>query len=119
MWSRLETWRIWVGIAVRANRWFGVASARGSVLGQSAEKVCGVSAEAAGVKLGASLVDRRHVNMGTATALRRAPRPVVAGWIGAVPVDGFVVGRSRRSTSRTGKPSAWGRAAANRVGKSG
>jgi hypothetical protein len=32
------------------------------------EKVCGVSTGAVGVKLDASLVDRKHVNMGTVTA---------------------------------------------------
>jgi len=47
----------------------GVAPVRECVLGLPVEKVCGVFTGAAGVKLGASLVDRVHVNMGTATAL--------------------------------------------------
>jgi hypothetical protein len=67
MWSRLETWWIWVGIAVRASRVVGVAPVR-NIFGQLVEKVCGVSTRAAGVKLGASLVDRIHVNMGTITS---------------------------------------------------
>ena len=75
MWSRLKTWRIWVGIAVRVNLVLGVAPAR-RVAGQFVEKVCGVSAKAAGVKLDASLVDRNHVNMGTtAGSPSIVPRP--------------------------------------------
>lgn len=47
----------------------GVAPVRECVLGLPVEKVCGVFTGAAGVKPGASLVDRIHMNMGTATAL--------------------------------------------------
>jgi len=78
MWSRLETWWIWVGIAVRVSRVVGVAPARNCGFGQPVRKVCGVLTGAAGVKLGASLVDRIHVNMGTTTALH--PETTASGF---------------------------------------
>jgi hypothetical protein len=116
MWSRLETWRTRVGIAVRVNRGLGVAPAQGSFLGSLWGKVCGVLAGAVGVKPGASLVDRMHVNMGTATdSPPSVPQSGGLWWKGSLPADGCVVGRSRRSTPGTGKPSTWGRAAAKRA----
>jgi hypothetical protein len=81
MWSRLETWWIWVGIAVRVSQVKGVAPARDFIPGQPVKKVCGVFTGAAGVKLSASLVDREHVNMGTTVSLPcREHNPV--SWCG-------------------------------------
>jgi hypothetical protein len=68
MWNRPPNLADMGRIVVRANRVVR-CSARPSVQtgtgGLSAGKVCGVPAEAAGAKLGASLVDRNQVNVGT------------------------------------------------------
>lgn len=69
MWNQLEPGGS--GLVLRCARTRpGVASARNRRIGQPVRKVCGVLTGAAGVKLGASLVDRNHVNMGTITALQ-------------------------------------------------
>ena len=70
MWSRLEIWRIWVGVAVRVSRVVGVASGRvREGLVSLRGIVCGVLAGAVGVKLDTSLIDRNQVNTGTILVL--------------------------------------------------
>src|SRR6266576_3800040 len=60
-----RTWRIWVGIAVRVDVCIVKRPPGLSWSGLPVRKVCGVLTGTVGVKSGASLVDRIHVNMGT------------------------------------------------------
>ena len=67
--------------------------------------------DAAGAQLDADPVKRFTVNMGTAITLPAAIR-VVRPRERSSSADGVVVGRSPRSSPRTGKPSTWRRGAA-------
>lgn len=108
--------RVVVRVIRSGKGWRPFGSPSGAV-GQPAKKVCGVLAGATGVKPGASLVDRKEVNTGTSPG-PPSPRAEPGSWrVGALPTDRPGLGRSRRSTPRTGKPATWGRAAASRATK--
>jgi hypothetical protein len=92
---------------VRVNCRLGVAPARkgkDSVSGSPWGIVCGVLAGAAGEELGASLINRNQVNTGTIPDPPFPYRNPMVWRVGPLPTDRCGVGRSRRSTPRTGKP---------------
>ncbi len=74
--------------------------------------------DAVGAQLGVDPVKRFAVNMGTAITLPAACR-AVRPRESSSSADGVVVGRSPRSSPRTGKPSTWRRGAASSQGGCG
>jgi hypothetical protein len=83
-------------------------------LGGREESLRRTRGDVAGAQLDANPVKRFAVNMGTAAMLPPAGR--VRSREGASSADGVAVGRSLRSSPRTGKPSAWQREAASSQG---
>src|ERR1700727_1694157 len=103
MWSRPGTWRMGAGTAVPvALPLQGAAAAWPRAAGLPVLNVRGVGAGAAGVELGASLVDREQVNTGTACGSPAAVLPGQRGE-GTLPAVGpgrggaLVVVRGRES----------------------
>ena len=85
---------------------------RGSAQSRSPLGLRRTRGDAAGEELGTALVDRHAVNMGTVP--RPPGRPHCQAAEGrSLSTDGRGMGRIRRSSPRTGKPSTWRRAAAS------
>jgi len=90
-------------------------AAQSGRLGGREESLRRTRGDAAGAQLDADPVKRFMVNMGTAITLPAASRATGRGESSSS-ADGVVVGRSPRSSPRTGKPSTWRRRAASSQG---
>jgi hypothetical protein len=93
----------------RSFGWSLLASSGVGAVGKS----CGVpTVKVAGEKLGTSSIDRSSVNVGTALGWPTPPGSQPGGWGDTPSVCDPGVGRSSRSSQRSGKPTTWRRRAA-------
>src|SRR4051812_20525117 len=117
-----RTWWIWAGqrCAPRSGRTVAEGtSARSRVgrVGGHDEVLRGSRGEAAGEELGADPVERSCGERGNHRAVVPLFDRPGRGGLGTPSADRRVVGRSRRSSPRPGKPVTWARAAASAQGR--
>src|SRR3954470_23102611 len=113
-----RTWWIWAGqrCAPRKGHVVAEGTSIGSRVGRVGghdEMLRGSRGEAAGEELGADPVERSSGERGNHRGAVPLPDLPGRGGLGAPSADRRVVGRSRRSSPRPGKPVTWPRAAAS------